>query len=126
MSKAEFMIPRPADTGRGVTRESGNQFKMTFMVYRAESGEELKWSAKFPLPHIGARITVTMNRIGAAEVVGYFKEGGFVGVMTKAINPPQWLKDQQNRERASANFASLPPWRKQGIGCQFGAEIALI
>jgi len=99
---------------------------MTFMVYRTEAGEDLKWSAKFPLPKIGDHIRITMNGIGEAEVVGFFKEGGFVGVMTRALNPPKWLKDQREKEQKSSSFDSLPVWRKEGIGCQFGAEIALL
>jgi hypothetical protein len=116
MAKAEFFIPRPPEAdGTG-----------TFMVYRTEVGEDLKWSASFPLPQIGDRIQITMNGIGEAEVMGYFKEGGVLGVMAKALLPPKWLKDQRDKERNSSSFDSLPTWRKEGIGCQFGAEIALL
>ena len=122
MAKAEFMIPRPAETDGKVTK-TVDQYTMTYRVYRTVDGEDLKWSAPFPLPQIGDRIRITMNAIGPAVVVGYFKEEGFVGVMTKALNPPTWLKNQRARERKSSSFDSLPAWRKEGIGCEFGSEI---
>jgi hypothetical protein len=126
MVKAEFLIPRPADTDGNVTREKHDQQNMTFMIYRSERGEELRWSAGFSLPKIGDRIRITINSIGEAEVTGFFKEGGFVGVMTKALDPPKWLKEQREKMRNASNFDSLPEWLKEGIGCQFGAEITLL
>ena len=126
MTKAEFLIVRPAEAGGDVAREKRGPQNLTYMVYRTEAGEDLKWSAAFPLPQIGDHVRITMNNIGEAEVVGYFKEAGWLGVMTKALNPPKWLADQREKERKSANFDSLPAWRKQGIGCEFGAEIALL
>lgn len=126
MANAEFMIPRPVETDGNVTRETHGAQSTTFMVYRTEAGESLKWSARFPLPQIGEHIRITMNGIGEAEVVGFFKEGGYVGVMTKALNPPKWLKDQREKDRKSADYDSRPAWRKEGFGCEFGAEIALL
>jgi hypothetical protein len=65
-----------------------------------------------------------MNSIGWASVEGFFAEDGYVGVMTKAEDPPQWLRDQ--RERVATRYTSeTPEWLKRGIGCEFGAEIAL-
>lgn len=96
---------------------------MVVRTYRTANGEILKWSAVFPLPALGQRIRLTMNGIGEAEVVGFFKEEGFVGVMTKALNPPERLKKQRARERESAAFVNLPQWRKDGIGCEFGSEV---
>ncbi len=126
MAKAEFLIPRPVETDGVVTREKHDAQSMIFSVYRTEAGESLKWSARFPLPQIGEHIRIRTNGIGAAEVVGFFKEGDFVGVMTKVFNPPKWFKDQRKKERKSSSFDSLPEWRKQGIGCEFGAEIELL
>lgn len=126
MADIEFLIPRPAETDGDVTRETHDQHSTTARVYRTEAGKQLKWSAAFPLPQIGDRVRITMNNIGEAEVMGFFKEGGWVGVMTKALQPPKWLQDQRDRERRSKDFNTLPAWRKDGIGCEFGAEIALL
>jgi hypothetical protein len=44
--------------------------------------------------------------------------------MTNAENPPEYLRKQ--RERAATRYTSeTPEWLKRGIGCEFGAEIAL-
>jgi hypothetical protein len=94
-----------------------------FALYDFE-GERLRWSAPFPLPAIGTRIYITMNSIGWATVEGFFAEDGYLGVMTKAENPPQWLLEQ--RQRAATRYTpETPEWLKRGIGCEFGAEIAL-
>jgi hypothetical protein len=106
-----------------VNRSAHGTYFMTFRNYRTADGELLKWSASFPLPTLGQRIRITMNGIGEAEVVGFFKEEGYVGVMTKALNPPSWLKEQRAREREFTSYAALPQWRKDGIGCEFGAEV---
>jgi hypothetical protein len=112
--KAKFFIDMPTAAG---VKDDG------FALY--DSGEErLRWSAPFPLPAIGSRIFITMNSIGWASVEGFFAEDGYVGVMTKAEDPPQWLRDQ--RERVATRYTSeTSEWLKRGIGCEFGAEIAL-
>src|ERR1017187_3156625 len=87
--KAKFFIDMPTPTG---VKDDG------FALY--DSGEErLRWSAPFPLPAIGSRIFITMNSIGWASVEGFFAEDGYVGVMTNAENPPEYLRKQ--RERAA-------------------------
>jgi hypothetical protein len=42
--------------------------------------------------------------------------------MTRATNPPLWLR-RQNRQ--SAKDMANPLWMREGIGCEFGTEIAL-
>jgi hypothetical protein len=66
-----------------------------------------------------------MNNIGWATIEGFFAEDGFLGVMTRAEAPPQWLVDQRKRDLANPRHADKPDWWKQGIGCEFGAEITL-
>jgi hypothetical protein len=112
--EAEFFIEMPTRTGE--------KFKGHDLYNSGD--QQLRWSAHFPLPSIGARIFITMNSIGWANVEGYFREEGFVGVMTKAENPPQWLREQRLREATSPNYQTHE-WLRRGIGCQFGAEIAL-
>lgn len=123
MANPAFFIPRPDETDGKVNRSAHGTYSMKFRNYRTAEGELLKWSALFPLPTLGQRIRITMNGIGDAEVVGFFKEEGYVGVMTKALNPPSWLKEQRARERELTCYAALPQWRKDGIGCEFGAEV---
>jgi hypothetical protein len=123
MANPVFFIPRPAETDGEVNRSVHETYSTTYRNYRTADGELLKWSASFPLPTMGQRIRVTMNGIGDAEVVGFFKEEGYVGVMTKALDPPTWLKEQLSREREFTSYAALPQWRKDGISCEFGAEV---
>ncbi len=106
----KFFIPRPEPTDKVIDN---------FTVYVTQDGEELKWSAKFPLPAIGSRVRITLNSIGPAVVKGYFSSAGFLGVMTKATKPPKWLVAQQKRD--TSNIA----WIREGIGCEFGSEIIL-
>jgi hypothetical protein len=115
---ATFYIERPTFTGESPSKQS-------LAVYTTAAGEDLLWSGcRCPLPDIGATILITMNSIGPAQVVGYFKEGGYLGVMTHAVNPPQWLIDQRARDRENPRHATKPQWWKDGIGCEFGTEIA--
>lgn len=123
MANAVFFIDRPSIFVGYVTKATSENSSQKYLVYRTNEREYLNWSAKFPLPRIGDRIHITMNGIGPANVVGFFKEEGFIGVMTKAINPPQWLVNQREQERKSPKWDSLPDWRKQGIDCEFGAEV---
>jgi len=101
MANPVFFIPRPAETDGEVNRSVHETYSTTYRNYRTADGELLKWSASFPLPTMGQRIRVTMNGIGDAEVVGFFKEEGYVGVMTKALDPPTWLKEQLSRNASS-------------------------
>lgn len=126
MANAVFFISRPAETDGRVTRTVHQTYSTTFRTYQTADGERLKWSAAFPLPKIGEHVRITMNGIGPAEVVGYFKEEGYVGLMTRALNPPKWLREHRERDRESGAYASFPQWKKDGIGCEFGAEVAEI
>jgi len=115
-----FFIAKPTPTTSRVAR--GWDKTMDFPAYRTADGRLLAWSGEMPLPEIGAHIFITMNGIGWAYVEGYFEEEGYVGVMTRATNPPKWLRDQRRR---LAKDMRQPEWARRGIGCEFGAEIAL-
>jgi hypothetical protein len=116
-----FFILTPQATGRTSANTLGKQLA----VYLDASGTEMLWSAPFALPAIGQRIYVTMNGLGWAKVRGYFTEHGndawYLGVMTELEKPPAWLR-RQRKERMNDK---LPQWAKDGIGCEYGAEIAL-
>lgn len=90
-------------------------------VYLDASGKPMKWSGKFPIPAIGTRVFVVMNRIGWAVVKGYFESDGYVGLMTLPTRPPKWLRDQRKRETSP----NQPAWVRDGIGCEFGMELSL-
>ena len=123
--KVTYEIKRPKASGETAQIELTPGKPQTFALYYNDDEEPLKWSAPFPLPQMGDQIKITMNGIGPATVVGFFEEGGYVGVMTKATNPPKWLVEQRQRDRNRPDFANQPQWYKDGIGCEFGAEIAL-
>ena len=114
-----FFILTPTPTDRRGTASNGREMP----IYLDASGKEMWWSAEFPIPAIGQRIFITMNGIGWAVVKGYFESEGYVGVMTIATRPPKWLRDQHKRDLKSGR--ALPGWMREGIGCEFGTEIAL-
>jgi hypothetical protein len=93
-----FFIPTPAPTGRTETVKYPDGTGRDFPIYLDAHETPMKWSGDFPIPAVGSRVFITMNGIGWAFVVGFFESCGYVGLMTKPINPPQWLRDQQKRE----------------------------
>jgi hypothetical protein len=113
-----FFIPKPIPTARTKKDKNGN----TFPVYLDARGKPMMWSGDFPIPEIGSRVYIKLNGIGWAIVKGYFESCGYVGLMTLASNPPNWLRNQQEREKLEGR---IPDWRKAGIGCEFGAELSL-
>ena len=48
------------------------------------------WSGASQPPDIGSVVSIRMNRIGLAKVVGYFVEGGYLGLLVKPYAPPDW------------------------------------
>jgi len=126
--EVRYLIPKPAavySLTEPTEQERGAGDKAHCSIYVDDHGQRLYWSAPFPVPDLGDKVTITMNSIGRAVVVGYFEEGGYLGVMTKATNPPKWLVEQRARDHNRADFASKPQWYKDGIGCEFGSEIKL-
>lgn len=59
-------------------------------IYRSNTPPVGVWSGAFPLPAIGTRVEITFNGFGAGEVVGYFREFGYVGVEVKVDKRPDW------------------------------------
>ena len=76
------------------------------------ANNQLKWSAEFEVPAIGADILIRTNSIGRAKVVGYAAQGGYLGVMTVPYSPPAWWV-RQNGPPSLGNPALA-----------FGAEIS--
>ena len=48
------------------------------------------WSGSFPLPGIGAPVTVRINGLGTGIVRAYFVEHGWIGVHVTLDTPPDW------------------------------------
>jgi hypothetical protein len=65
-----------------------------------------KWSGDNAPPAIGAKVKVYMNSLGNGEVVGYFSEYGWLGVLVVLSKPPSWWR-KQTRERGE-NPATTP------------------
>ena len=74
----------------------------------------LKWSADFEVPSIGEDVTIRINGIGRAKVVGYASQNGYLGVMTVPYSPPDWWTRQNG-----------PP-SPDNAALAFGAEISSI
>lgn len=72
------------------------------------------WSGNY-IPHIGDRVEVNFNGLGAGTITGFFSSGYWLGITVKPDNPPAWWIKQN---------------RKSGIGpyeyTVFGAETKLI
>lgn len=56
----------------------------------------LIWAGKVPPPPVGEIIRVSMNSLGNGEVVGYFSLEGYLGLLVKLSNPPEWYVKQNN------------------------------
>lgn len=53
-----------------------------------------KWSNVHPIPPVGTKVIVTMNRLGPGTIDGYFVEDGYVGVYVILHEPPAWWVKQ--------------------------------
>lgn len=84
-------------------------------VYRIRQGGELPhavalWSGSDEPPARGARVEVSVNSLGTGEVVGYFVEGGYLGVMVRfdEATRPEWHRRQNpNNDPARVFGAEL-------------------
>lgn len=56
--------------------------------------KELQYVSDKPMPKVGDAITVEINGIGKGTVTGFFVEHGFIGLMVKPHNPPEWYLKQ--------------------------------
>ena len=55
----------------------------------------LKWGGPLEtIPELGDRVNITMNRLGHGTVTHYFYEHGYLGVMVKLENDPDWHDKQ--------------------------------
>lgn len=64
-----------------------------------DHGITLGWSGgNMPVPAIGDIVKARINRIGAVEIVSYFCEDGWLGVLARPLNPPEWYIRQNGRD----------------------------
>lgn len=68
-----------------------------------------RWSGTAEPPPLGSCVNVTMNAIGPAQVIGYFSQAGWIGLIVKPYTPPAWFIKQNGYDAQ---------------GHVFGAEIA--
>lgn len=85
-----------------------------------------RWSGAAPPPPIGDTVNVRLNGLGFSRVEGYFVEDGWLGVVIKPANPPDWFVRQKGAgasghvfgieiNAASSNAATkLPASRPRG------------
>lgn len=136
-----FFIAQPTHSGICVVPPSTEAPQgQTFNAYKATGiDHDMKWSGKMSLPSIGDRIYMRINSIGYGSVVGYCESHGFVGLLVKPENPPEWYVKQTKARVAETDKArklgpdksqierirEWPQWIQDGIACVFGAEISL-
>ena len=64
---------------------------------RPVMGASATWFNANPPPAIGAKVRANFNKLGTGEVVGYFVEDGFLGLLVTLDNPPDWHIKQNGR-----------------------------
>jgi hypothetical protein len=55
-----------------------------------------RWGRQATPPAVGARVRITMNRLGAGIVTGYFVEANWLGLLVQLDNEtrPEWHRQQ--------------------------------
>lgn len=74
-------------------------------VYKAH-GHIGKWSGKETPPMIGSRVQINFNQLGSGEVINYFSESGFLGVLVNLDHEPEWRKKQSAAGKPAMVFGS--------------------
>jgi len=69
----------------------------------------LVWASKEPPPAIGSVVRVSMNNLGNGEVLGYFSEEKYLGLLVKLSDPPEWHRKQNNGNPVGHIFG--PEWK---------------
>lgn len=80
---------RPIATGR-MEKFNLNAEAEVYLARKGEVALPGKWSAKFPVPEIGARVDVRVNGFKYGKVVAYFVESGFLGIEVECEVQPDW------------------------------------
>lgn len=72
------------------------------------------WSGDSDPPEVGARVKVTLNGLGAGEVVGYFTEHGWLGLLVAL--------DEKTRPAWHVKQCGTSPGPSHVFGIEFQAE----
>lgn len=64
------------------------------------------WSNAVQPPATGNIVNVRMNGIGLSEVVGYFVEDGYLGLLVKPFDPPEWYVAQNGYDATGHAFGA--------------------
>ncbi len=57
-----------------------------------------RWKGAQTLPPVGSFVRATVNNIGTCEVLGYFTQQGFLGVVGLPMDPPRWYVAQNGED----------------------------
>jgi hypothetical protein len=68
--------------------------------------DALKWSGESDPPAVGSMIAINFNGLGQARVTGYFSEAGWLGVLCKLLDAPDWHKRQNNYDPTAHVFGA--------------------
>lgn len=60
--------------------------------------DKLAWVCDRPIPARGTEVNVRINGIGRSVVQKYFVEHGFIGLIVKPHNPPDWYIKQNGAD----------------------------
>ena len=72
---------------------------------KSDSGLPMWSGARVP-PGVNDVVQIKMNGIGAARVIGYFVMAGWLGLLVKPYDPPQWYVDQNGYDATGHVFGA--------------------
>ena len=64
-----------------------------------------KWSGNF-IPKIGETVFAVVNDIGKCQILGYYLEDGWIGVIAKPAQPPEWFIRQNGKNAVCGLFGT--------------------
>ncbi len=65
-----------------------------------------KWSGKGPVPKIGDVVNVAVNGIGKSQVLGYWLEYGWTGLVVLPMDPPEWFLKQNGKGNVAVVYGA--------------------
>jgi hypothetical protein len=68
-----------------------------------------RWSGADAPPAIGDLINVKLRGIGRSRVLGYFAEGGWLGVLVQPLDPADWVVAQNGTKPCHAFGIEIGP-----------------
>lgn len=86
-------------------RSSGGYIYLSAYLKGLEKFPEGKWSGTF-IPEIGEKIVAAVNGIGESEVLGYYLQAGWIGVIALPNNPPEWFVKQNGKNAVCGLFGA--------------------